>query len=486
MDPKKNFKNKNVVVMGLGLFGGGIASARFCLKYGANVIVTDLQSKEKLSFSLSSFTNEEKECITFILGGHQEKDFEQADIVIVNPAVPRKNKFLKIAKEHGASFENDASLFMRFCKNPVVAITGTRGKTTTTNWIAQLLTLTIGETKPIGNTPNNPLLNALSFKEQMREVGPPSLKREYVHIAELSSWQLELLPQSKKAPHIAVITNIYPDHLNRYDNIEHYASAKANIFTHQTKNDFLILNYDNDWHDFILNKKPLSSLFFFSKKSLPEKLNGIYIKNGIAVIRKNGKEIPLVSLEDFEEKWGTHNTENILASLLAIYLFDPAIKITGTHITKLSGIPFRQQTIYKSDTLQVVNDTTATSPDGFIAAVDRFNGDNTIFIAGGTRKDISFEKAAKHVLQHIPPERLILLSGSATDDFLESLKGVKYDTSDIHIFDELEDCVSCALSKIKETRGKIIFSPASASFEKFNNEFHRGKVFNEIISRLVK
>ncbi len=489
MDPEKFFKNKNVTVMGLGLYGGGVASARFCLKHGAHVIVTDLQSEKKLSPSILLFTNKEKENLTFVLGRHRKKDFEQADIVIVNPGVPRENKFLKIAKEHGASFENDISLFMRFSKIPTIAVTGTRGKTTTVNWISQLLTLTLEKTKPIGNSSPDPFLNELS-KELMRKMQPLSLarssKQKTVNIAELSSWQLGLLPQSKKAPHIAVITNIYPDHLNRYNNVEHYASDKTNIFKYQTKNDFLILNYDNDWRDFILKKKPSSSVFFFSKTPLSKKLNGIYIKDNIAIIRKKTKETPLVSLEGFEGKWGIHNLENILASILAIYLFDPTIKLTKDHITKLTEIPFRQQTVHKSDTLHIINDTTATSPDGFIAAINRFNDDKTIFIAGGTSKNISFEKAAKHVLQHIPPDRLVLLSGSATNEFLESLKEIKYNTPNIQIFDELADCVLCAFSKVKGHQGKIVFSPAASSFEKFNNEFHRGEVFNEIVLETVK
>lgn len=473
MDPHTFLNNKKIVIMGLGLYGGGVASAKFCIAHGAHVTVTDLQSEETLSPSLRLFSKEESSVVTFVLGQHRETDFEQADIVIVNPAVPRENKFLKIAKESGAQLENDASLFMRFSTTTTIGVTGTRGKTTTTNWVAQLLSQVLRtQIEPIGNSSNNPLLTQLETE-----------KETPVHIAELSSWQLELLPQSSTAPHISIITNIYPDHLNRYDNIEHYAEAKTLIFTKQNKNDFLILNYDNEWRKFILGKKPHSHTFFFSKEALPEEVSGICIKNEAVIIQENGEEKILFIIENFEKKWGSHNLENLLAALLAIHLFDPTITITPAHIQKLTEIPFRQQTIYEKDSLQIINDTTATSPDGLIAAIKRFNSPQTTFIAGGTRKDTAFDDVAKY-LSDIVPERLVLLSGSATSDLLESLSQTGYETSNIRIFDDLESCVKHSLEKTKN-QGKIVFSPGSASFEKFNNEFHRGEVFNQIISSLL-
>jgi UDP-N-acetylmuramoylalanine--D-glutamate ligase len=252
MSPKKYLKDKKVIVLGLGVFGGGVASAKFCFKHGAQVLVTDLRDAKTLAGSLKQFTKKELGHITFVLEEHRENDFTQADIIIVNPGVPNTSPFLKVAHEHGAIFENDASLFFRFAQLPTIGVTGTRGKTTTVNWIAQLLSHTYGHMEPIGNSSNNPLLTELDA--EMKEVRPLSLKKQ-LHVAELSSWQLELLPQSGKAPHVTVITNIYPDHLNRYNGIEDYAAAKANIFKDQTSHDSLVLNYDNPWRDFFLEKK---------------------------------------------------------------------------------------------------------------------------------------------------------------------------------------------------------------------------------------
>jgi UDP-N-acetylmuramoylalanine--D-glutamate ligase len=399
MTPKEYLQNKYIIIMGLGVFGGGVASAKFCIKHGAKVLVTDLRDEKALSRSLKQFTAKERESVTFVLGKHHKSDFKKADIVMVNPGVPRTSEFLKIAKEHGAVFENDASLFMRFAQLPTIGVTGTRGKTTTVNWITQLLSPHLGAMEAIGNSSSNPLLRELS-KERAKPL----------HVAEFSSWQLELLPQSRHAPHIAIITNIYPDHLNRYRGIKDYATAKANIFKHQAKEDFLILNYTSDWRDFYLSKKLKAQVYFFSLKKLPKKARGVFLDGTSVVFQENGSQTTLLSVRAFEKKWGAHNLANLLAALLAIKLFNPTINITQKQIGILTEIPYRQQTIYQDHTLRIVNDSTATSPDGLIAAIKRFQGSRTTFIVGGTRKDVSFDEAARVIKKSIPPHNLILLS----------------------------------------------------------------------------
>jgi UDP-N-acetylmuramoylalanine--D-glutamate ligase len=469
MIPREYLQNKNIVVMGLGVFGGGVASAKFCAKHGAKVLVTDLRDETTLAESLKQFTKKERDMITFVLGEHRGDDFKNADVVIVNPGVPNTSPYLKLAKEHGAVFENDASLFFRFSTLPTIGVTGTRGKTTTVNWITQLLFPHLGTMEPIGNSSNNPLLNELS-KERTKSL----------HVAELSSWQLEILPQSKRAPHIAIITNIYPDHLNRYRGIKDYADAKANIFKHQTKNDFLILNHASDWRDFYLGKKPKGHVYFFSLKKLPKRIDGIFLDGTSVIFQEHGIQITLLTISGFEKKWGSHNTANLLAALLAIRLYDPKIKITQKQLKGLNEIPYRQQTTFQNKTLRVINDSTATSPDGLIAAIKRFHGKDTVFIAGGTRKDVSFDDAARALKKYAPAHNLVLLSGSATNDLLTSLKKVSYQLTHITTCDTLDECVAEALTKKPRI---LVFSPGAASFEKFKNEFDRGEQFNAIVRK---
>ncbi|MEK9174630.1 MAG: Mur ligase family protein, partial [Patescibacteria group bacterium] len=179
-------------------------------------------------------------------------------IIVVNPAVSKESPFLKIAREAGAQLENEATLFFNFCPSPIIAVTGTRGKTTTVNWIHHFLKQKFPRAVLTGNSSDNPMLKALDKLDGKSPV-----------VVELSSWHLELITASEKAPNIAVITNIYPDHLNRYKDITEYAKAKTNIFKHQTQNDFLILNKKNPWTKFFLKQKPASKIIFTLSSPLP-------------------------------------------------------------------------------------------------------------------------------------------------------------------------------------------------------------------------
>ena len=329
--------------------------------------------------------------------------------------------------------------------------------------------------KPIGNSTKNPLLQNLGKVIDTKPL-----------VAELSSWQLEFLSRSKRAPHIAAITNLYPDHLNRHNDMEEYANAKANIFINQKTSDFLILNYDNEWKKFFLNKKPKAQSYFFSTKRLPKKINGIFIDNGRIVLQKNGVRKKILLVHGFEKKWGLHNLENLLVSILAVTLYDPKIRITQKMIQTLTEIPLRQKTLYKDKRLTVINDSASTSPDALMSALRRFGKDpNTVFICGGTSKKLPWDVAAKVLKQTIHPKNLVLLSGSATNDLLVELEKINYFDKKPQIFETLNNCIKRAFEITDGTPCTIIFSPGAASFEKFKNEFDRGDKFNKLMQKYI-
>lgn len=471
MIPKEFLKGKKALVMGLGQFGGGAASAKWLFKHGARVTVTDTKSAQELESSLKKFTPTEKKNISFVLGEHREKDFLENDTIVVNPGVPKESRFLDMARSAGKAIENDASFFYRFIQNPTIGITGTRGKTTVTAWTSTLLSAKYKNVKPSGNTPENALLREML---RLKDIATPA-------VSELSSWQLEILPASEKAPHVGVITNVFPDHLNRYKDIEEYARAKANIFTYQNKDDFLILNDTNEWTPFFLSLKPKARIFFFSKKSLAKNKNGVFVKGGAIMFRRDGKEGKLIDAKNFAEKMGEHNLENLLAAVLAVTLFDPKLRITKKMIENLPQIPFRQEIIHSKKGLTVVNDSAGTSPDAVIAAFRRFK--NLVLITGGTDKKLEFAELAKEIKKTIAPEHLVLLNGSATAKLLTELENMKFfKKTKPQLFETLEDCITAAFSALPKHHGIAVFSPGSASFEKFRNEFHRGEMFNKIIS----
>lgn len=477
------FKNKKVLIFGLGSLGGGVATAKWFYKKGAKLIITDLKSKKDLEKSLKRLKNIKAK---YILGKHREKDIDSVDIVVVNPGVSYKNKFILYAREKNKEVVNDCYMFFKYAEGDIIAITGTRGKTTTTTWIYEILKLFEKEIKRKiligGNQPEKSLLKILD-----------KTKNNTISVLEISSFQLEFYTTSLKAPNIAIITNILTDHLNRYENLEEYAKIKANIFLNQKEDDFLILNKDNKWWKFFLKSKPRSKVYFVSKKNLKNK--GIFCKGNFLYIRDE-RLIKLFNVKNFIKIYGEHNLYNLMFSILATYIylknfhnFNPQrfLKRIKKNIFNLSLPPFRQQIVFKKKNLIIVNDSAGTTPDATISAILRFKNffggkTNIILICGGTDKNLDFSELSKIIKQNILPTNLILLNGSATQKLIKELGKINYPTT--NIFESLKECFKKALELIKG-KSVIIFSPGAASFEKFKNEFDRGKQFNKIIKILL-
>ena len=470
---KDIFHNEKALVLGLGLHGGGVATAKWLVRHGAKVTVTDKRDRITLAPSVAALKGLP---VRFVLGKHEMSDFIKSDMIIVNPGVPRESEYLRAGAKAGARIENDASLFFRYLLNPVIAVTGTRGKTTSTLWIATLLSKKYKRVRPSGNTAENAFL-----KEFERVKG----KRIPV-VAEMSSWQLELLPVSKKAPHIAVITNLYPDHLNRYKGIQAYAKAKANIFRHQHADDFLILNHGNEWTPFFLKQKQKSTLLYFTSGKLKGAENGIYIQGGAAHFRFDGLTQRLFPVQRFVSEHGMHNLENLLAAVLAVKLYDPGISVSERDILSLPLPRMREEIIVHTKKFLIVNDSCATSPDGTIAALRRFSAlGNVVLIAGGTDKSLEFETLSREIKKLVQKGELVLLEGSATTKLLTFLPtAFTHDTP----LKTLAECVARAFSiaSAHKQRTIILFSPGAASFEKFLHEFDRGERFNVLIKKTLE
>ena len=437
--------------MGLGLLGGGVATARWLLEQGASLTVTDMKDEEALRPSLEKL-KEYRDKIKYVLGRHEEQDFLDNEIIVINPDVPASNKFVELARQAGKQIENELTLFYAFSPSKkIVAVTGTRGKTTTANWAYEILKSTFPNTVLLGNDPEKTFLGELK-----------NIKEESIVVIELPSYQLEIVDGENFKPHIALITNIYQDHLNRHKTMEEYASVKANIFAGQTKDDILILNKENEWTEFFLNKNPKSQILFTSE-------NSIFTDE---------------EKEEFKMKWGEHNLQNLLAASLAAFSMGVIPFDIKKSISNLPQIKFRQERVYESEKLEIYNDTAATSPDGAIAAIQRFGKEaNIVIISGGTDRELDFEVWAETVHKHLKPEQLVLLSGSATEKMKKALGW-----SDFQEYGSLKECFEKALAISKSTGMKttIVFSPGAKSFEKFKNEFDRGEQFNALVEDLKR
>lgn len=443
-------KGKKVLQMGLGTLGGGVATTKWLLEQGAVLTVTDLNTPEYLQSSLEKL-DEFRDHIKFVLGRHEENDFLENDIIVVNPGVPvLGNKFLELSKGSGKQIENELTLFYKFCPTrKIVAVTGTRGKTTTVNWIAHLLKSANPDTLIIGNSPEKPFLQEIKKCSESTNV-----------VLEVPSFHLEICDKAEFAPHVAVITNLYRDHVNWHKTMEGYASAKANIFKHQTENDFLILNKENEWTDFFLSQKPRAKVLFCSKDD--------EVENG----------------DEFVKEWGAHNLQNFKVASMVARIFGISAEDIKKQISGLPQVKFRQEKVYDDGRLQVFNDTAATSPEALIASMERFLGSEgrTVFISGGTDRDLDFGAWGRLFRESLDPENLILLAGSATEKMKKELGWGAFNE-----FETLDDCFQGAIRKVKDERlAKIVFSPGAKSFEKFKNEFDRGEQFNLLVNKLRK
>ncbi|MFA5173510.1 MAG: UDP-N-acetylmuramoyl-L-alanine--D-glutamate ligase [Candidatus Paceibacterota bacterium] len=462
-EAKKHFSGKKVLLIGLGILGGGVATTNWLLKQGVKLRITDLKKREELLPSIKKIKGKAE----FILGGHKKEDVDWSEIVVVNPDVSMESEFVRYAILRKKEIWNEATIFFEFLGKPIVAITGTRGKTTTTWWTNHFLSAKF-KTSLAGNSTDFQFLKILPLAPKLEAA-----------VVELPSFHLEGFNKEIKPPKVAVITNVYRDHLNRHKTEENYARVKANIFRGQGADDFLVLNYDDEKTKFLLNLKPKAKIYFFSKKRLPKGKNGVFYENGFVIFRDREEEKKVFSIGNFVKEKGEHNLMNLLSSSLAAHLFGVLWKDISGRIKTLPEVSFRQEEIYNDGKLKIINDTTATSPEGGEVAIKRFGGEACVLITGGTDRDLDYKEWAKAVKENIKMENIVFLKGSATEKMIADLKIKK-----ANVFEDLEKCFYKALKTARQYKKSVIlFSPAAKSFELFKNEYDRGEKLNSIVKK---
>jgi len=459
------FKDKKITVYGLGLHGGGVGIVKFLIASGAKVIVTDIKTKEQLEPSIEKLKGLKN--IQYVLGQHRSEDFTKVDMVVKLPPIPWSDKHIKLALENNIPVEMDSSLFFKLCKNPIIGVTGTKGKTTTATLIYEIL-------KSAGKSPIKIGIGQVPVLDKLLV-----LKKDSIPVFELSSWRLSALGRAKLSPHIAVFKNILPDHLNYYGNMEKYLEDKKYIFLNQKSRDWLIINKDDNLLDEI-TKKAGSQIIRFSY----ERLEGgravfieddfIYLNNGIDVKK-------LVSVKDIPIP-GKHNLSNVMAAIGAAYAFGISAAEIKKALPQLKGPAHRLEFVSEINGVKYYNDTTATIPDAAISALEAF-GQPVILIAGGTDKNLDFKEFAKIVLEKT--KHLVLLKGNATEKILDEIRKITSTESPslVEVVDSMEDAVLIA-QKNAQNGDIVLLSPGAASFGLFANEFDRGEKFREAVKKL--
>lgn len=458
--------------MGLGLNGGGLASADFFARRGAQVTVTDLKNAELLASSVNKIKHHQN--IRFVLGEHRIEDFKNADLVIKNPGVKRTgNIYLEEAKH----IETDISVFLSLSQAPLIAVTGSKGKSSTASAVHYGLK-TLGYNAFLGG---NIAVNPLTFVEQICPDTPVVL--------ELSSWQLADLKSVKSfKPVIGIITPIMPDHLNWYGTMDKYVSDKKIIYKNMTEHDSLICSYGDKWGN-IFAQKSRSHIYRYAPEPLPVDIEGAFFaQDGDGYCRVASKKIgdggtgknPLREIKVLSHNAcvpGIKLRQNVLNAALALLIYGaPEHKIAETMDT-YNGIPHRMEWFYEYKGIEFYNDSAATVPEAAAAALEAFT-EPPVLICGGTNKNLNFLPLAENAAK---AKSLYLLGGSGTEILINMLKerNIPYYGPYVGFNSLLQD-----LKPSLESGDRVILSPGAASFELFTNEFDRGNQFKERVRSL--
>lgn len=469
-----DIKGKTVTVMGLGLNGGGAGAVKFLLLHGAKVIATDTKSEEELKSTIndiSDFMEEksiDKSMIIYHLNGHDGEDFIKSDCIIKNPIVNiEKNEYLKMSIDKHIPIESDLSLFLNFTKSPIIAVTGSKGKSTTVSAI-QFGFEKLGVKSFLGgNITKSPLI----FLDETNEETPV--------ILELSSWQLrDLAGRQLLKPAIAVITKIAHDHQNWYENMTEYVRDKALIYADMPMMSSIILDSDEWGDNFALHAKMrhINIYRYDSNSGSPRDVN---IGNAATVLKI----------------WGFNG--ELVNEVLATW----------------DGLPHRMQKFFSFNNIDFFNDSAATIPEATIASLKALSKTSrVILIAGGTDKVLDFSDLATTVTDIYKNGKLAalyLLSGSATNKFTSLLKEKNLENLKYKEYNNLNDLLMSLKTAIinndlkidvpnnnnlNESGNKsdavnktlVLFSPAATSFEMFTNEFDRGDKFMAAVKAIFK
>ncbi|MGB4571776.1 MAG: UDP-N-acetylmuramoyl-L-alanine--D-glutamate ligase [Rectinemataceae bacterium] len=461
---REDLAGMKVTVMGLGLHGGGLASAKFLADAGADVTVTDLRDEKTLAPSIAAMEGRK---VRYVLGMHEMSDFSGADMVIKNPAVKADSPYLGVSK----CVETDISIFLRFSRSPLVAVTGSKGKSSTASAIHHGF-IASGVHALLGG---NITVSPLGFLDETAADRPVVL--------ELSSWQLaDMRGKGILKPRIAILTAIMPDHMNYYGSMETYVADKRLIYADQDANDFTLCNLDQDWgRSFAAETRGTvagycdadhgSAGAWFNPDDPPGLARG-YCRLPGAEAWSPGEEIVPAELA----VQGPHMRRNLLAASLALRLMGVDASAVRAAAASFPGVEHRLEFFAESDGIRWYNDSAATIPQATAAALESFTTP-VVLVTGGTDKNIDFSPVRE---AYRKARRLILLSGSGTDKLMMLLRenGIAFEGP----YGDLDTAVDRAAAAA-EKGDSVVLSPGCASFGMFLHEFDRGLRWKEAVRR---
>lgn len=439
----------------IGVIGAGISNMpliRMLRDAGIQVTVHDKKTPDKLADVYATLATMG---VDFALGESYLEALDE-DVIFRTPGVhPR---FLAEAQRDGSEITSEMELFFTVCPCPIIGITGSDGKTTTTTLVSEILRHA-GYKVHIGGNIGAPLLPCV-----------PDMKESDLAVVELSSFQLMGM---KRSPHIAAITNLTPNHLDYHRDFEEYVQAKTAIFANQNETDRLILNLDDAVTRAL--DVPKARAWYISKQQPLRR--GVVLRDNIIEIVSDGVSRPLMSAADIRIP-GAHNVYNMMmaAAIVQDYASDDDIRAVAT---TFGGVEHRIEFVREINGVKYYNDSIASSPTRTIAGLNSFQ-QKVILIAGGYDKHIPYDVLGEPICSHV---KTLIVTGATAEKILDCVTAVPGERPETIKVDDLEHAVQEA-SHIAQTGDIVLMSPASASFDRFKNFMERGNLFKALVNAL--
>ncbi len=451
---KLSFVGKRVHVIGLGAYGTGRELARVLASRGASVTVSDIKPAAELSGEIRALQGTG---VAIRTGADAYRGMEQADLVIPSPGVPLDAPPLLHAAKHGAQVVSEIEVASWIAPCPIIAVSGTKGKSTTTSLIGELLKEE-GKTVLLGGNIGRPLIG-------LADIAPP----EALLVTEVSSFQLEATESFR--PKVAVLLNVSPDHLDRHRTMAAYRAAKAKLFANQQPDDFAVVNREDPEAWDLAGLTRAAVLPFSVSRPLPE---GADLSEGW--LRVKGR--PVCQAAQVRLR-GTHNLANVLAALGAAEAAGGALERAAEVIAHFDGLEHRLETVDVIDGITFVNDSQATTPGAAVAALESFPG-HVVLIAGGRAKVQDFsslaEAAAKRAVD-------LVVIGEAAEAIATAAR--EAGAPSVQLAADLSEAVRRARQKAR-SGDVILLSPGCASFDMFSDMAERGRIFKDLVAEMAE
>lgn len=447
---------ERAAVVGIGI--SNMALIRYLVARGVRVTACDRTSAEKLGERAADLA---RLGVPLVAGEGYLEPLADHDLIFLTPGMPKHLPEIEAARRRGAAISGEIGLVLDLCRAPVIGVTGSAGKTTTTTLIGEILRAAGRETYVGGNI-GKPLI------EQVEAI--PS---EAVVVLELSSFQLQLVHRS---PHIAVVTNVSPNHLDVHATMEEYVEAKKAIFRRQSPADWLVLNADDPTvRAFAAEAR--SRVVLFSRRADPGGRDAAFVREDRVIWRRGGRETPILFLDEIRLP-GLHNQENVLAAVAACFLAGAPLSAVREVVTQFTGVEHRIEPVRVLDGVKWYNDSKATSPAEAVAALTTLPAP-IVLIAGGSDKGIPFDPIAPLVAEKV---KTLILMGPTAPKIEDAVRKGGY-AGPIRRAADMAEAV--ALAREAAAPGDtVLLSPACASFDAYRNFEERGRHFKSLVEAL--